>query len=62
MHLLIFCPLFFEAMDLNMEYIYKHFIESSDEEDRANETTMMQALLADAGRAKKHVLNFNGWI
>ncbi|XP_020192295.1 uncharacterized protein [Aegilops tauschii subsp. strangulata] len=49
-----------------MEYIYEHYVESfndsSDKEDYMDETTMMQAFLADAVHAEEHVLNFKGSI
>ena len=59
------CLFFFEAMDLDMEYIYEHYVESSDlseEEYYTDETAMMQVVLADAERAEEHVLNFKGSI
>ena len=50
-------------MDLNMESMYEHYIESSndssDEEGYAGTTTMMQAFLPDVERAE-HVLYFKG--
>nr|XP_020173952.1 uncharacterized protein LOC109759544 [Aegilops tauschii subsp. strangulata] len=53
-------------MDSDMEYIYEHYVESSDgssgEEDYTDETMMMQTVLADAERAEEHVLNFKGSI
>lgn len=51
-----------EGMDSDMEYIYKHYVALSDEEDYADETTMMQAVLVDAKHAEEHVLNFKGSI
>ena len=48
------------------EYIYKHYVEStdgsSDKENYTDETTMMQAVLAGAERAEEHVLNIKGSI
>lgn len=53
-------------MDSDMEYIYKHYIESSfdssDKEDYADGTMMMQAVLADAECSKEHFLNFKASI
>jgi hypothetical protein len=53
-------------MDSDLEYIYEHYVESSDgssdEEDYTNETAMMQAVVEDAERAEEHVLNFKGSI
>ena len=47
-----------------MEYIYEHYVKPSaglsGEEDYMDETTMMQAVLADAEPAEEHVLNFKG--
>ena len=45
-----------------MEYIYEHYVESSDEEDYTDETAMMQEVLANAECAEEHVLNFTGSI
>jgi hypothetical protein len=49
-----------------MEYIYKHYVESSngssDEKDYRDETTMMQAVLADVECVEEHALNFKGSI
>jgi hypothetical protein len=53
-------------MDSDLEYIYEHFVESSDgssdEEEYSDETTMMQVVLEDAEQADEHVLNFKGSI
>ena len=49
-----------------MEYIYEHYVELLDgsfvKEDCMDETTMMQAVLADVERAEEHVVNFKGSI
>ena len=49
-----------------MEYIYEHHVESSydssDEEDYADETSMMHVVLFDAERVEEHALNFKGSI
>ena len=62
--MLIFC-LLFEAIVSDMKYIYKHYVASSDdssiEEDYADATTMMQAVLANAEWGGEHVLNFKGF-
>ena len=51
-------------MDLDLEYIHEHYVESSDdssdEEDYTDETAMMQAILEDAKRVEERVLNFKG--
>ena len=49
---------FFEAMVSNIEYIYKHYVESSDEEAYVDETAMMQTILEEAKHAEERVLNF----
>ena len=41
------------AMDSNLEYIYEHYVESSDEEEYSDETAMMQAVLEGAERAEE---------
>ena len=47
-----------------MEYIYEHYVESSDgssgEEDYMDETTAMHAVLVDAEHAEEHALGFKG--
>ena len=49
-----------------MEYIYEHYVESSDsssnEEAYSNETAMMQVVHEDAACAEEYVLNFKGLI
>ncbi|XP_020161215.1 uncharacterized protein [Aegilops tauschii subsp. strangulata] len=53
-------------MDSDLQYVYEQYVESSDgssdEEEYSDETAMMQAVLEDAERAEKYVLNFNGSI
>ncbi|XP_020172460.1 uncharacterized protein [Aegilops tauschii subsp. strangulata] len=53
-------------MDFDLEYIYKHYVESSDgssdEEDYMDETVMMHVVLEDTEHAEEHVLNFKGSI
>ncbi|XP_020196762.1 uncharacterized protein [Aegilops tauschii subsp. strangulata] len=53
-------------MNSDLEYIYEHYVESSDdtsnEEEYTDEMAMMQAVLEDAVRAEEHVLNFKGLI
>ena len=53
-------------MDSDLEYIYEHYVESSDsssdEEEYSDETAMMHAVLEDAEHAEEHVLNFKGSI
>ena len=53
-------------MDSDLEYIYEHYVESSDgssdKEEYSDETAIMQAILEDAERAEEHVLNFKGSI
>ncbi|KAE8773485.1 putative glutathione S-transferase GSTU6 [Hordeum vulgare] len=53
-------------VDSNLEYIYEHYVESSDGsfdlEDHTDDTTMMHAVLENAKHAEKHVLNFKGSI
>ncbi|XP_073363603.1 uncharacterized protein [Aegilops tauschii subsp. strangulata] len=41
-------------MDLDMEYIYEHYVESSNKEDYTDETAMMQEVLANAECAEEH--------
>lgn len=45
-----------------MKYIYERNVESSDEEDYADKTTMMREVLVDTECVKDHVLNFKGSI
>ncbi|XP_020148382.1 uncharacterized protein [Aegilops tauschii subsp. strangulata] len=50
-------------MDSDLEYIYEHYVESSNglsDEEYSDETSMMQAVLEDAEHTKEHVLNFKG--
>ncbi|XP_020201396.1 uncharacterized protein [Aegilops tauschii subsp. strangulata] len=53
-------------MESDLEYIYEHYVESSDgssnEEDYTDETVMMHVVLEDAEHAKEYVLNFKGSI
>ena len=53
-------------MDSDLKYLYENYAEpfddSSDEEEYVDETTMIQAILADAERAEEHVLDFKGVI
>ena len=52
-------------MDSDLEYIYEHYVESSNglsDEEYSDETSMMQAVLEDAEHTKEHVLNFKGSI
>ncbi|XP_020154974.1 uncharacterized protein [Aegilops tauschii subsp. strangulata] len=52
-------------MDSDLEYIYEHYVESSDgssDKEYSDETAMMRAVLEDVERAEKHVLNFKGAI
>ena len=52
-------------MDSDLEYIYEHYIESSDDSiddnDYMDKTWMMHAILEDAERAEEYVLNFKGF-
>nr|XP_020183395.1 uncharacterized protein LOC109769063 [Aegilops tauschii subsp. strangulata] len=47
---------------IDLEHIYEHYFESSDEEEYSDETAMMQVVLEDKERAEERVLNFNGSI
>ncbi|XP_020173598.1 uncharacterized protein [Aegilops tauschii subsp. strangulata] len=48
-------------MDFDLEYIYEHYVESSDgssDEEYSDGMVMMQTVLEDADHAKEYVLNF----
>nr|XP_020193989.1 uncharacterized protein LOC109779775 [Aegilops tauschii subsp. strangulata] len=53
-------------MNFDLEYIYEHYVESSDgsshEDENSDETAMMQAVFEDAEHEEEHVLNFKGSI